>query len=123
MVDHREAYNYNRKGCDLGNANCCFNAALAHFSNDLDIGCVGNNPSLAIDNLKRSCQLGSGMACQLLAHFSSVGIPGVVEKDFSAALKYDFDANRQLDVLEDRTKLVAILNSMKAMRTPSSGVQ
>jgi hypothetical protein len=63
------------------------------------------------------------MACQLLAHFSSVGIPGVVEKDFSAALKYDFDANRQLDVLEDRTKLVAILNSMKAMRTPSSGVQ
>nr|CAH0099628.1 unnamed protein product [Daphnia galeata] len=107
--------------CDLGNAKCCFGAALANFSDDLDKGCVGKNPSLAINNLKRSCQLGSGMACQLLAHFSDIGIPGVVEKDFSASLKYDFEANRQLEVLEDRTKLVAILNSMKAMRTPSSG--
>ena len=123
MVDHHEAYNYNRKGCDLGNAKCCFGAALANFSDDLDKGCVGKNPSLAIDNLKRSCQLGSGMACQLLSQLFLIGFPGFVDKDLSACLKYHFEANGQLNFLEDRTELEAILNSLIAMRTPSSGVQ
>ena len=123
LVDHHEAYDYNVKGCDLGNAKCCFGAGLANLSDDLDKGCVGKNPSLAIDNLKRSCQLGSGMACQLLSQLFLIGFPGFVDKDLSACLKYHFEANGQLNFLEDRTELEAILNSLIAMRTPSSGVQ
>ena len=102
---------------------CCFGAGLANLSDDLDKGCVGKNPSLAIDNLKRSCQLGSGMACQLLSQLFLIGFPGFVDKHLSACLKYHFEANGQLNFLEDRTELEAILNSLIAMRTPSSGVQ
>jgi cytochrome c oxidase assembly factor 7 len=123
LVDHHEAYDFNVKGCDLGNAKCCLGAAMANFSDDLDKGCVGKDRSLAIDNLKRSCQLGSGIACQFLAFFSMAGIPSFVEKDLSAALKLHFEANRQLNSTEVRTTLDAIVNIMKATPTPSSGVQ
>lgn len=123
MVDHGEAFAFNRRGCELGNAKCCLDAGLANLSDNLDEGCVGKDLSLAFQYVQRSCQLGSGFACHLLAGVYVTGIPGIVERDLSAAFRHDFEACKQLNFPPACASLRATLNvTTKATLDPSSGV-
>lgn len=64
---------------------------MASLSSTLD-GCVVEDLPVAMEYMKRACQLGSGFGCYMLAGVYMKGVDGIVDQDLSAALKYDFQA-------------------------------
>ena len=114
--DHAKAFEYNRKGCELGHTKSCLDAGLANLSNQTEDGCIREDIPLAVSYLEKACKLGSGFSCYMLAGVYISGAPGVVERDVSAALKYDFEACKLNFPLA-----CANLNGALASGSPSSG--
>lgn len=122
LQNHRTAFQCNRRGCQLGNAKCCLDAGMSKLSDNLEEGCVGQDFPLAVDYLKKACQLGSGFACYLLAGVYISGIPGIVDRDVSLAFKYDFEACKQLDFPLACANLDGTLSTAGVMPAPSIGL-
>lgn len=89
FVDHRQAYDYNQKGCKLGCSKACLSAGLANVTGNRRKAGVGIDYRAAANFLERACDLDDGLGCYLLAGMYLTGV-GDVEPDTKLALKYDF---------------------------------
>lgn len=90
-TDPESSFDYDRKGCDFGHSNSCFNAAMAVLPtlkgsrHQLDF-------PLAIKLLDRGCDLGCDNSCYLAGGLYLVGVPDVIDKNVSTTYKYDLKA-------------------------------
>ncbi|KAI9556609.1 hypothetical protein GHT06_016399 [Daphnia sinensis] len=96
-IDPSVSVDYDRKGCDYGQAKSCFHAAMAIVS-DTERGQVPsknlepNDPLEAVNLLDRACDLGCDNSCYLAGGLYLVGVPGILEKDVSVTYRYDLKA-------------------------------
>ena len=86
------AFEYNKKACQLGEAESCLAAGMANTAIDSVKLRVETNYPLALDYLKQGCALGNADSCYLAGGMYLTGIPSFIEKDTSLAYKFDVKA-------------------------------
>jgi len=90
--DADEAYDYFKKGCDLGHHASCMNAGLLDMANPDSQSyerTTAPNPDLARSYYKQACEKGElAEACHRYSAIFIKGLQGVCEKDMTEAFKY-----------------------------------
>ena len=88
-ADPELSLQYDRLGCDGGQAHCCFNATMTIIS---DRNRYVSHHTDIFNLVERGCRLGCHNSCYLAGGLFLSGIPGVLEKNTSITYRYDLKA-------------------------------
>nr|CAD7442086.1 unnamed protein product [Timema bartmani] len=92
VESHIEAFDYYKKGCDLGDADACLNAGLMK---------VSSNPAVKMDKdhaqglalLEKGCEKDHAFCCYYISGIFISGIKDtLIQKDMEKAFKYSLKA-------------------------------
>ncbi|KAK2722589.1 cytochrome c oxidase assembly factor 7 homolog [Artemia franciscana] len=91
--DKDAAYDYFKKGCDLGNAPSCLNLGLLNVTNMSEIKVDRPKDMKAgMEYLQKACDGKEHLACYYLSGMFISGVPNTVEKNMKKAFDYSMKA-------------------------------
>lgn len=89
--DYLRAFDYFKKGCELGEADSCLYSGLMYITKTKK-NLIEQNFPAGMELLNQACDKGSHNGCFYLAGLHISGVTNVVQQDMSTAFKYSVKA-------------------------------